>query len=151
MFGKKKPQNIKNSPKPENFQAEIKEKASKAKKKKKEKKSRGKKLPISAILSSIVDGSFLTRNWVLKMLPFIMFIVFLAMVYIGNQYSALRRVKEIEVISNDLKELRNEHISTKSELMYQKRISEVAKKLQETGIKESNIPPAKIYVNPPKD
>jgi hypothetical protein len=147
MFGKKKKQSPKNAPREENFQPEIKHKAEKPNKtaKKKERKVR---FSFLSTLSSIIDGSFLTRNWVLRMLPFIMFLVFLAILYIGNQYAALRRVKEAEVIAKELKELRNEHISTKSELMYQKRISEIAKKLEAEGIKESYTPPVKIYVKP---
>lgn len=150
MFKKKQLQHIKNAPKAENFQTEPTEKKKDKAKKKSKKKSNGLNLQLTHFLSGILDGSFLTRGWVIRMLPFIMFIVFLTMIYIANQYSALRRVKEIEVISNELKDLRNEHISTKSELMYQKKISEVAKKLQDDGIKETNTPPFKIYVKTDK-
>ncbi|MBN2746935.1 MAG: hypothetical protein JXR34_09425 [Bacteroidales bacterium] len=148
MFGKKKqPENIKNAPKVEDFKAEIKERKASSPKPPKSPKAITKN-PVNQFFTSILDGSFLTRNWMIKMLPFIMFLVLLALIYIGNQYAALRRVKEIENISKELKVLRNEHISTKSELMHQKRISEIARKLEVQGIKESNIPPAKIFVEP---
>lgn len=141
----------KNAPRKETFEPEIKQVKKKEKKEKKASNAPRKErkgISFWNTLSSIIDGSFLTRDWVLKMLPFIFFLVFLTMIYIGNQYAALRRVKESENISKELKELRNEHISTKSELMYQKRISEIAKKLESKGIKESNTPPVKIYVKP---
>jgi hypothetical protein len=148
MFGKnKQPQYVKNAPKAEAFQPEITDKKPSVKKKKQTTTSIP-KLGIGGFFTAILDGSFLTRKWVISMLPFIMYLVLLTIIYIGNQYSSLRRVKEIEIISNDLKELRNEHISTKSELMYQKRRSELARKLLEQGVKESNTPPVKIYVKP---
>ncbi|OIP02161.1 MAG: hypothetical protein AUJ98_02110 [Bacteroidetes bacterium CG2_30_33_31] len=100
----------------------------------------------SQLAGSILDGSFLTRDKVISLLPFGMFIVFLAMIYIANSYSGIRRVKEIDKLGKELKELRNEHISTKSELMYQSKISEVAKRLETQEIKESVIPPKKIMV-----
>ncbi len=150
MFGKKKQiENIKNAPREEDFKPEIKERKASAPKPKKASAS-GTKNTLNQFFTSIIDGSFLTRNWMIKMLPFLMYLVLLALIYIGNQYAALRRVKDIENISKELKVLRNEHISTKSELMYQKRISEIARKLESQGVKESYTPPVKIYVEPEK-
>lgn len=156
LFGKKNTKQVKNAPRtaePESVSAK-KEKEKKKKKKKKEKNKSEKKaaktnfrLNLTQTIGSILDGSFLTRERVINLLPFFMFLVFLAMVYIANQYTALRRVKDIENITKELKDLRNEHISTKSELMYQSKISEVAKRLESQGIKESMKPPKKIYVN----
>lgn len=97
-------------------------------------------------LGSILDGSFLTKDRVVRLLPYWLFVTSLALVYISNNYLAQRKIKQIETISNELKELRNEHISTKSELMYHTRISEVAKKLEGTNIQESVNPPIKIII-----
>ena len=154
LFKNKKTKPLKNAPRPadEPMAAPKKEKKAKKKKQKKDKSKikERKKLNIAQTLSSIMDGSFLTREKVIQLLPFAMFLVFLAMIYIANQYAALRSVKEIENTTKELKDLRNEHISTKSELMYQSKISEVAKRLENKGIKESLIPPKKIYINPKK-
>ncbi len=154
LLKNKNKRNLKNAPRPadEPMAALKKEKKSKKKKKKKDSvKSKDKKrINISQTLGSILDGSFLTREKVIQLLPFAMFLVFLAMIYIANQYAALRRVKAIENTTNELKDLRNEHISIKSELMYQSKISEIAKRLETAGIKESLTPPKKIYINPDK-
>ena len=149
----KNKRNLKNAPRPaeETAAAPKKEKKRKDKKKKKKTaKKEKKKINIIQTLGSILDGSFLTREKVIQLLPFAMFLVFLAMIYIANQYAALRRVKEIENTTKELKDLRNEHISTKSELMYQSKISEIAKRLENKGIKESLTPPKKIYLNSDK-
>jgi len=153
LFKSKNKANIKNAPRPagEPVSAPKKERKKKGKKKKSKAVTKDKKrINIAQTLGSILDGSFLTREKVIQLLPFAMFLVFLAMIYIANQYAALRRVKEIENTTKELKDLRNEHISTKSELMYQSKISEVAKRLKDEGIKESLIPPKKIYLNPDK-
>jgi len=137
----------KNRVKPEIIEREKEE--AKAKKHKKDKGKKFKErsaINFSQLAGSILDGSFLTRDKVISLLPFGMFIVFLAMIYIANSYSGIRRVKEIDKLGKELKELRIEHISTKSKLMYQSKISEVAKRLETQEIKESVIPPKKIMV-----
>lgn len=154
LFKKAHKENIKNAPRPaeETTTAPKKEKKTKKTKQKKvkTKEHKIKRINITQTIGSILDGSFLTREKVIQLLPFAMYIVLLAMIYIANQYAALRSIKEIENTTKELKDLRNEHISTKSELMYQSKISEVAKRLENKGIKESLIPPKKIYVNPDK-
>jgi hypothetical protein len=152
LFGKKNTKQVKNAPRtaePESVSAKKEKKKRKKEKNKSEKKAAKTnfRLNLTQTIGSILDGSFLTRERVISLLPFFMFLVFLAMIYIANQYTALRRVKDIENITKELKDLRNEHISTKSELMYQSKISEVAKRLESQGIKESMKPPKKIYVN----
>jgi len=154
LFKKGNKRNLKNAPRPaeESTGSPKKEKKDKKSKKikAKTKKEKRNRINIAQTFGSILDGSFLTREKVIQLLPFAMYIVLLAMVYISNQYAALRSVKDIENTTKELKDLRNEHISTKSELMYQSKISEVAKRLENKGIKESLIPPKKIYVNPDK-
>jgi len=154
LLKNKNKRNLKNAPRPAEEPASAPKKGKKKKDKKKKKNKTAdkekKRINIAQTLGSILDGSFLTREKVIQLLPFAMFLVFLAMIYIANQYAALRRVKEIENTTKELKDLRNEHISTKSELMYQSKISEVAKRLENKGIKESLTPPKKIYLNSDK-
>ena len=97
-------------------------------------------------LQSILGGSFLARNKALKMLPFLLFLTLLALIYISNIYIAEKKNRKIEEINNELKELRYEYITTKSDLMYLSKQSQLAKKLAPTGIKESRVPPEKIVI-----
>jgi hypothetical protein len=96
-------------------------------------------------LGSFLSGGFLTKGKTAKNLPFMLFLAFLAIVYIGNSYTAEKKIRRIEKMQRELKELRYDHIYTKSKLMSKSRQSEVATSLGKEGIKESRVPPAKIY------
>ena len=95
---------------------------------------------------SILGGAFLTREATAKHLPFLLFLAFLAVIYIGNSYYAEKNIRRIERLQHELKEYRYEYIFTRSKLMQNTRQSKVAEKLKDKGIKESTVPPNKIYV-----
>lgn len=98
-------------------------------------------------LSSVFSGTFLTNEKTLKHLPFILFLAVIAIFYIANGYYADDKIREVNKVSNQLKELRSEYISTKSELMFASKQSEVAKSAEELGLKEPLVPPIKIEVD----
>jgi hypothetical protein len=93
-----------------------------------------------------IDGSVLAREIVLKQLPYIIFLVILAIMYIGNRYHAEKLVRRSGELQHELKELRAEAITVSAELMYLSRQSEVLKLLRNNNIDmvESREPPQKI-------
>ncbi len=95
-------------------------------------------------LQSILGGGFLARKKTMENMPFLLFLAFLAIIYIGNSYYAEKNIRRIEKLQKELKELRYEHIYTKSKLMSKSRQSEVAESLSDRGVKESRTPPGKI-------
>jgi len=95
-------------------------------------------------LQSILGGGFLANRKTAENLPFLLFLALLAIIYIGNSFYAEKNIRKIEKLQKELKELRYEHIYTKSKLMSKSRQSEVAESLSEEGIKESRTPPGKI-------
>jgi len=95
-------------------------------------------------LRNVLGGSFLSRETAIRFLPFLLFLTLLGLIYISNIYYAESNQRAIERTNEELKELRYEFISEKSKLMYQSKQSEVAKKLEETGITEATTPPAKF-------
>ena len=99
-------------------------------------------------LFNVLNGNILTREDALKHLPFILFLSGLCLVYIANGYFAESAIRSIDRTGNQLKELRSEYITTKSDLMYESKQSQVAKALaeKELGLKESVLPPEKIVV-----
>jgi hypothetical protein len=99
------------------------------------------------LLGDIVTGNILTRESVVKSLPFFLFLCLIAILYIGNGYYAEDTVRALNRVNNELKELSSEYISTKSELMFRSKQSEVARALEPYGIKESVIPPKKIVIS----
>lgn len=103
----------------------------------------------SKVTRSVVDvvsGSFLSQEQTLKFLPFIFFLALMAVCYIANGYYAEEKIRQLNNVNKDLKELRSEYITTKSDLMFISKQSEVAKAALELGIKESVVPPQKIIV-----
>lgn len=98
-------------------------------------------------LSAIFSGTFLTNENSLKHVPFILFLALIAILYIANGYYADDKLREVNKITNELKELRSEYISTKSDLMFVSKQSEVAKAAEPLGIKEPIVPPMKIKVD----
>jgi len=96
----------------------------------------------------ILDGSFLTRDNVINNIPFLLFLFGIGIFYIGNSHYAEGSVIGMEKLNRELKELRSEFISTRSELMFVSKQSEVAKSVARMGIHESVVPPKKIVINP---
>lgn len=103
-----------------------------------------KKGVLAKALSSVFSGTFLTNESTLKHVPFLLFLAFIAILYIANGYQADDKIREVNKITNELKELRSEYISTKSDLMFVSKQSEVAKAAEPMGIKEPIVPPMKI-------
>lgn len=107
---------------------------------KKEKKQN----PVAALLS----GNLLTQDTVVKHLPYLLFLSFLGLVYIANGYLAESSVRKINKIQLEIKELRSEQISIKSELNNTIIESELKKIIagREMGLTESFEPPKKIVI-----
>lgn len=98
-------------------------------------------------LSSVFSGTFLTSEKTVKHLPYILFLALLAILYIANGYYADDKIRQVNKINNQLKELRSEYISTTSDLMFESKQSQVAKAVEEIGLKEPVVPPKKIVVD----
>ncbi len=94
----------------------------------------------------IMDGSLLTRDRVVKQLPFVLFITLTIILYIANRYHAEKLVRKTLEMQTELKELRAESISTASELEYISRQSQVARLIEERNmdLKQSEKPPYQI-------
>ena len=101
----------------------------------------------SKYLANIFSGNFLSKDNVIGLLPFVFFLTFLGILYIANGYYAEKIVRELHKTGNDVKELRSEYITIKSDLNYKSKQSQVAQATEELGIKESTIPPTKIVVD----
>jgi len=123
----------------------------KEKPKQEEKKTEGpaKENKVVRSVANVVSGSFLSKEATLKHLPFIFFLSFLAICYIANGYYADDQVRKLNQLSNEIKELRTQYIVVKDSLVVKSKQTEVAKALakQQTGIKESVVPPKKIVIN----
>jgi len=111
---------------------------------------RKKKSGIVRSLNSVFSGTFLSNEKVLKHIPFVLFLSVIAILYIANGYWADDKIRQVNKLNSRLKELRSEYISTKSDLMFVSKQSEVAKSAEKMGLKEPIAPPMKIVVDTTK-
>ena len=84
--------------------------------------------------------------WVIKNLPFVLFLGFLATIYIANNHYARHSIREIRAHQEDLKELRRVYNAINAEVMYNSKKSEIAKSVKSLGIYPSKTAPKKIIV-----
>jgi hypothetical protein len=98
------------------------------------------------IMSSLNIFSFMEKEKIIKMMPFVFFITLLALIYIANSYYAEKTIREIDSTGKEIKELRSSFISVQSELMMKSKQTEVLNAVQQIGLKQSLQPPQKIIV-----
>ena len=94
----------------------------------------------------ILGGDFLSASD-FSMMPFLLYVAFLAFIYIANTYLAENKTREINRLRREVKELRYEYISAKSKLTQIEKQSHISKRLEKTGIKENTEPVKTIIIN----
>jgi hypothetical protein len=80
-------------------------------------------------------------QWIVKNIPYFLFISVLAVLYIYNGHYSDNTIKDINKTSKELKELQYEYKSMKSEVMFRSKQSELAKAVEPLGLKELVQPP----------
>jgi hypothetical protein len=80
-------------------------------------------------------------QWIVKNLPFFLFLSLLAVVYIYNGHYSDKLIKRISVTSMALDSLQFEYKTAKSEVMFRSKQSELAKTVEVLGLKELVTPP----------
>jgi hypothetical protein len=111
-----------------------------------DKKNKSKGKPGASTIKSVLEGSFLVRDKVIRLLPFLLFLTGIGLLYIFNSNYANRTIISISKTKKQIEEQRFEYINTKSKLMQTTRQTEIAKRLQNSGLKESKTPPRKILI-----
>jgi hypothetical protein len=102
----------------------------------------------SNFFKDVLNGNIFTRDYIVVHMPFFLFLAFLGLLYIANGYLAEDAVRSLNKLDNEIKELRSEYISNRSELMYKSKQSELAASIQRKGLEltESIEPPKKIVI-----
>lgn len=93
-----------------------------------------------------ISFSNLSALLLLNNLPYIFFVGFLATIYIANVHYADKKIREIQVLQQEQRQLRYHYMTLKSEQMYKSKQSEVAKMVEPLGLKELRERPKKIIV-----
>ena len=79
-------------------------------------------------------------------LPYVLFIVVLGLFYIGNTHFADKTNRKINKLEREVEDLRADYTTLKADYMFSSKQSEVAKKVNELGLVESQEPPFKIEI-----
>jgi len=93
------------------------------------------------LLRSILNLSNVTGN-----IAYFLFLTGIAMTYIWNSHYAEKTRRKINTTKKEIKGLRWNYVSAKSELMHRSKQSEVSKIVEPFGLKELTVPPKKIVV-----
>lgn len=78
----------------------------------------------------------LNHKWVVRNIPFFLFLAVLAVLYIYNGHYADKLVRKISVTEKHLKELEYEYKTLKSEVIFRSKASELVKAVEPLGLKE---------------
>ena len=82
----------------------------------------------------------------LKNIPFLLFLAFLTIIYIANAHYSIKKIRQIQALQKDVKELRWNYMSLKSELMYDIKRVEMMKDVKSMGLTSSNKKKKRIIV-----
>lgn len=110
-------------------------------------KRQGKRTSIFSMIEKLLKlDIFFIEGFPVAYLPKVLFVVLLGLVYISNSHYSEKTVREIHAIQAEVEDMRADYTTLKSDLMFASKQSEVAKKVEMLGLKESLIPPYKIKV-----
>ncbi|MFN8264755.1 MAG: FtsL-like putative cell division protein [Chitinophagaceae bacterium] len=83
-------------------------------------------------------------EWIVKNVPFFLFLSFLAVLYIANGHYADNTIRDINKTTKLLKEQEYEFKTLNGKLMFQNRQTEVSKAVDTIGLKENVQQPLKL-------
>ncbi|MFM1930828.1 MAG: hypothetical protein RL226_131 [Bacteroidota bacterium] len=106
------------------------------------------KRKFSHLVTALLNGEFLTRDGMIKHMPYILFLValFLLYIFMGYQFELIER-RKVQT-KRHLEELSAEYKTLKSELESRKQQSNVARDIASLGLIEPLSPPPVIEVDP---
>jgi hypothetical protein len=102
-------------------------------------------VPSTGLFASLLSKGTVSKETATEALPFIIFIAFLGMIYIGNRHSAENNIRSIDKLGKEVKELSWDFKTLKADLMFKSKQTEVIKRVDSLlGLKVSIKPPIKI-------
>jgi Bacteriodetes cell division protein (FtsL-like) len=100
-----------------------------------------KKIQEQTITQKVDWKGLLSYKWVVKNIPFFLFLALLAVLYIYNGHYADKIIRKINVTEKKIKELEYEYKTVKSEVIFRSKASELVKAVEPLGLKELVEPP----------
>ena len=89
---------------------------------------------------------FFNHKWIVRNIPFFLFLSMLAVLYIYNGHTADKLMRNISKSEKNIKELEYEYKTIKADVIYRSKASELVKAVEPLGLKEPKLPP--VLLNP---
>ena len=89
----------------------------------------------------------ISHKWVVRNIPFFLFLTILAVVYIYNGHHADKQILNISTTEKKIKELEFEYKTVKSDVIFRSKASELIKVVEPLGLKELTQPPVLLGQN----
>jgi hypothetical protein len=83
----------------------------------------------------------ISQKWVVRNIPFFLFLALLTVLYIYNGHYADRLVRKISITEKHITELEYEYKTIRSEVIYRSKASELMQAVAPLGLKELVTPP----------
>lgn len=95
----------------------------------------------------ILGGGILKEDFVLRHTRMIVLVVFLIFFFIGNRYTCMQKLSQIDRLQQRLRDVRFEALSISSELTGNSRQSQIESLIEEQGLnlETAKTPPFEIY------
>ncbi len=91
----------------------------------------------------VLGGGFLKEDFIIRHTRKIVFVVILIFFFIGNRYTCMQKLREIDRLQQQLRDVRFEALSISSELTGNSRQSQIELLIEEQGIE------LEVAKNPP--
>ena len=111
----------------------------------KQKKTRKKEKKLSLLY--VLGGGILKEDFIVKHTRMIVLIVILMFLFIGNRYTCMQKLREIDRLQQQLRDVRFEALSISSELTGNSRQSQIELLIEEQGVEleGAKTPPYELY------
>ncbi|MBX2932716.1 MAG: hypothetical protein KF825_00630 [Ferruginibacter sp.] len=93
---------------------------------------------------------YISHKWVVKNIPFFLFLTLLAVLYIYNGHYTDKLNLKISTTEKHIKELEYEYKTIKSDVIFRSKASELIKAVEPLGLKELTEPPIVLETTPVK-
>ena len=83
-------------------------------------------------------------TWVGRNLPYVFFLIFLTMIYIANAHYTEKKIRKIDKLRSEIKELNWNYMAIKSDVIYQETYSKLSENVSDINLSNSGEFPKKI-------
>ncbi|MEJ6492888.1 MAG: FtsL-like putative cell division protein [Flavobacteriales bacterium] len=98
-------------------------------------------------LMQILNGEFLSKEFVVKNLGFIFYFIFLLILLVAKGYYDKKLTKSVDTSLNELDELTGDYVAKKAQLEEETKRITLVKELEPFGLKETENPTKVIRVD----